>query len=519
MPFQPSVIQRIAIGDMLRRAAARAPGKTALIEGERRLSYRELDQRCNQLANHLLAQGLKKGDAVATLCLNSIEQVVMAFGIAKAGLVWVPMNVMLAGEQIQYILGQVEARLVIADDELLAPVRAAIEAVCPAVLVNRVSSPPGVAGPWLQEVLQAAPTDEPEVQIEDRDLAQIMFTSGTTAHPKGVAISHLAVFVASLSGAIEGGIQHDDVTGVVMPVFHCAEHSLVAAFVHLGATMVIVRRFEPVAFMRTVQQHRLSWIFLLPMMYRALLDHPQRAEFDLGSLRLCLYAMQPMEPALLRRLTEEICPRFALASGQTETYPGTTYFKPEYQLSKPGPYWGTPALINDMAIMDDEGQLLPQGQVGELVVRGPNVMNGYYKNPEATAEACRHGWHHTGDLCFYDPDGLLVFVDRKKDMIKTGGENVASITVETALLGHPAVGNAVVVGLPHEHWTEAVTAFVVLKPGQAADAEAVLAHCRQRLARHEVPKAVVFLPALPTTATGKIQKNVLRQQYQQHFQA
>lgn len=166
-----------------------------------------------------------------------------------------------------------------------------------------------------------------------------------------------------------------------------------------------------------------------------------------------------------------------------------------------------------MAIMDDNGGLLPRGQVGELVVRGPNVMMGYFKDPDATAEACKFGWHHTGDLCYLDEDGQVVFVDRKKDMIKSGGENVASVTVETTLLGHPQVANAVVVGLPHVHWVEAVTAFVVLKPEATATTGDLIEFCKSRLGRHEVPKSIVFLQQLPMTATGKIQKNVLRRDY------
>jgi long-chain acyl-CoA synthetase len=280
---------------------------------------------------------------------------------------------------------------------------------------------------------------------------------------------------------------------------------------------VVVRKFEPEAYMRLVAEYKLSWIFLLPVMYRVILDHPARKSFDLSSLRYCLYAMQPMDRNTLQRLTAEICPNFALASGQTETYPASTCFRPEHQLSKPGAYWGNPSMIDDMAIMDDEGRLLEQGQVGELVVRGPNVMLGYYKDPVATAEASKFGWHHTGDLCFLDADGLVVFVDRKKDMIKTGGENVASITVESVLLGNPQISNAVVVGLPHPHWIEAVCAFVVLKPGTSCSNEEIIAYCKTRLGRHEVPKEVVFLEQLPMTATGKLQKNVLREKFVNHF--
>ena len=517
MPYPTSIINRVAIGDSLRRAAARQPHKVALIEGQRRISYSELDQQCNRFANYLLQSGLKKGDAVATLCLNSSDLLIAAYGIAKAGMVWVPINVMLAGAQLQYILTHVEAKLVIADDELLMRARNDVAAVCPRMLVLPIAGLPVPAGESFIEALQGQTADEPVVEIHERDIAQIMYTSGTTAHPKGVAVSHLGVYVATLANIIEMDVRCEDVGAAVMPIFHCAQHSLVASFLHRGATVVVLRRFEPEAYMRGVAEHRLSWIFLLPAMYRVILDHPARKTIDLSSLRYCLYAMQPMDRETLLRLTDEICPQFALASGQTETYPASTCFRPEHQLSKAGAYWGSPSMIDDMAIMDDEGHLLTQGQVGELVVRGPNVMLGYYKDPIATAAASLYGWHHTGDLCYLDVDGLVVFVDRKKDMIKTGGENVASITVESVLLGHAQISNAVVVGLPHPHWIEAVAAFVILKPGATCSSDDIIDYCKARLARHEVPKEVVFLEQLPMTATGKLQKNVLREKFANHF--
>jgi long-chain acyl-CoA synthetase len=220
--------------------------------------------------------------------------------------------------------------------------------------------------------------------------------------------------------------------------------------------------------------------------------------------------MAPIAEPLLRRAIAEFCPSFSLASGQTEMYPATTLFAPEQQLQRFGCYWGESTVINDTAIMDDEGNLLPHGETGEIVHRGPNVMEGYYKDAEATEKSRLFGWHHTGDLGRFDQDGQLLFVDRKKDMIKSGGENVPSIKVESALLRHPAVANAAAVGIPHPHWSEAVTAFVTLKPGASLEAEELIALSREHLGGFEVPKAVVFLDALPMTATGKVQKHALR---------
>jgi long-chain acyl-CoA synthetase len=215
---------------------------------------------------------------------------------------------------------------------------------------------------------------------------------------------------------------------------------------------------------------------------------------------------------------DEFCPNFALVSGQTEVFTPASIFAPEQQRERFGAYWGVGTLVDEMAVMSEDGRLLGPGEVGEIVFRGPNVMLGYYKDPEATAQVWRHGWHHTGDLGRIDADGQLLFMDRLKDMIKTGGENVPSIKVEEVLLRHAAVQNAAVVGLPHERWGEAIAAFVVLKPRVQATAAELIAHCKQHLGGFEVPKDVLLLDALPMTSTGKIQKFELRGAHLGHFE-
>jgi long-chain acyl-CoA synthetase len=227
--------------------------------------------------------------------------------------------------------------------------------------------------------------------------------------------------------------------------------------------------------------------------------------------------MAPMSRPLLERGITEMCPNFVLTSGQTEMYPATTMSQPDRQLLRFGNYWGESLMVNDTAIMDDDGRLLPRGEIGELVHRGPNVMMGYYKDPAATEAARKHGWHHTGDLALIDAHGEVLFLDRKKDMIKSGGENVASVKIEETLLAFPGVLNAAVVGLPHPEWGEAVSAFVTLKPGVSADPTDIIAHCRKSLGGFQVPKLVTILDAMPMTATGKLRKVELRQQFSEHF--
>ncbi len=391
-------INRIAIGDTLRRSAARDPEAVALVDGTRRYNYRDLDTEVNRFANYLLSLGIPKGAAVATLCLNSADLVIAVYGIAKAGLVWVPVNALLQGEALRYILEQVEVQLVIADDELLAHTIVDIRACCQRLLVISASGAPMVGTNEhgrFADALTGQPSDEPQVDIDGSDLAQVMYTSGTTARQKGVMISHQAVYISSLANAIEADVRPDDTMAAVMPIFHCAQHTLVATVLCRGGTVAIVRRFEPESFMHIVSSLRVSWLFMLPMMYRAVLDHPRRKDFDLSSLRYCMYGMAPIDRTTLLRLTQELCPSFALGSGQTEAYPASCVFKPEYQLAKSGPYWGEPSLIDDMAIMDDNGNLLPRGAIGELVMRGPNVMLRVLQEPRGNGRGSRFGWHHT----------------------------------------------------------------------------------------------------------------------------
>jgi len=510
-----NLINRVAIGDIIRRNASRFPEKIAIVDGLREITYQELDELTNQFANFLLNSGFKKGDTIASICGNSWEYVVAFNGIAKAGLIWVPMNPGISVAEKLYILKQVEAKMILADAPFVENDLQEIKQVCSNIMSVRGNL--GDTNTFLL-ALDGQLKKEPIVEIQDRDVAQIMFTSGTTGNPKGVMTSHIAVYIASLGNIIESDFSEDEVILTMMPLFHCAQHTFTMSALHRGAKSIIINGFEPETLMKTIDTQKITNMFALPMMYKMILDHPKRSQYDLSSLRRCTYAMAPMDKKSLQRCINEICPNFALGTGQTEMYPSTMVFRPEEQLRRFGSYWGTSSLINDTAIMDDDGNILPKGEVGEIVHRGANVMNGYFKNPEETAKAQAFGWHHTGDLGYWDEDGQLVFVDRKKDIIKTGGENVASIKVEGTLLMHDDVANAVAVGLPHEHWAEAVTAFIVLKPGRTSSVEKIIEHCKQHLGGFQVPKSVIFLEQLPMTATGKIQKHVLRKKYENHYQ-
>lgn len=520
--YQENSLNRIALGDTLHRTARKYPASTATIENGMHTSYAELDVASNQFAHYLLDSGLRSGAKVAMLCNNSSQFLIAAYGILKAGLVWVPINTMLAVSDVRYILEHAEASSVVVDDQLLAnPALAALfgEIKLPLVLctVGGAADVDESTYPALPGCLQERSTALPQVLIQERELALIMYTSGTTGRPKGAMHSHLSVYSALTSSIAEMGIRHSDIFSCILPMFHCAQFSVAASCIVAGAAMLVQKGFDPTAVLASIAQERVTMMFGLPLMYAALLQHTARSQYDLSCLRLCLYAMAPMAKPLLMKLIDEICPNFALGSGQTEIFPMTMYFHPDQQLQRFGNYWGLPTTVNELAIMDESGHLLAHGEVGEIVHRGANVMLGYYKDPEATAQVRRYGWHHTGDLGKLDPDGQLLFMDRMKDMIKTGGENVASVKVEEVLLRHPAVANAAVVGVPHPHWVEGIAAFVMAKPGMEISAEVLLAHCRVHLAGFEVPKHLGLLEKLPTTSTGKIQKHLLRASHQALF--
>lgn len=516
-----NLITRVNVGDSLTRTAARMPDQPALIDGERRLSYAEFNASVNRVANSLAARGYGRGDALALASGNSIEFMLTYYACAKLGVVCVPMNLGWRPDEIAYVLDHSESRGLVVEAQLLPLVLPAVEKV-PAVADVIVAA--GTGGQWEPSLLdrnwatfdelQQGHDAEPEFVVGDRDAISYLYTSGTTSFPKGVVGSHTAIYLESLGIAAESGINRDDRIVAIMPLFHTAQlNGFGTSSVMMGATVYLMRAFDPDALLDLIEREQITRIFVLPMMYRALVEHPTIGGRDLGSLKKAAYAMAPMPDALLRQCLDVFGCDFYLAFGQTEMSPVTTLFRPEHQLSHSGAV-GTGIVNVQIAIMDADGNLLPRGTEGEIVYRSPQALNGYLKNQEATEEAFAHGWFHSGDVGRLDPDGMLWFSDRYKDVIKTGGENVASIEVEKAVYAaDPAIAEAVVVGLPHPYWSEAITAVVVPKPGQELDEAAIIAATKQHIDGYKAPKAVIVADELPKTSTGKIQKNVVRKQY------
>lgn len=517
-----NLITRVAIGDIFRRKAWTIPNHEALVEkrGDTflRVTYKELNDQLNRFVRALRGLGLEKGDKVCLLGLNSVEFTISLYGCGKGGFIAVPLNATLSPQDIAYIINHSEAKALIVD-EMLYPLVNAIKDNIPEIkhIIGIPIMKDDVPDNFINfnDMLRGLSTEEIEdVIIEDRDLFQIMYTSGTTAKPKGVMISHLGMFIISLSNIIEWkAVDEDLIAPALAPLFHSAQQAFTTAVLHMGGKKILFRSFDPTETLEAIQREKLNFLLALPVMYIAMLAHPKIKEFDLSSIRICLYALN-ISKEDLEHAMNVFGGKWSAGVGQTECFPSTNTFKTKWQLKKHSKsYWGESALTLDTEVMDDNGNFLKPFEIGEIVWRGPNTMEGYYKDPVATEKSVQYGWHHSGDLGYFDDDGVLVFTDRKKDLIKTGGENVPSVKVEHAIMKIPGVLKVAVVGLPHKRWDEAVTAFIVPKEEGKITDEDVIEHCKKELGDFEVPKKVVFLDSLPESTINKVKKNVLREEY------
>ena len=526
MDLARNLIGRINVGDSLTRSAATRPGQLAVVDGDRRLTYRDFNAYVNRVAHGLAGLGYERGAALAVASGNSADFLAVYYACAKLGVVCVPVNLGWRPDEVAYVLGHSRARGIVVETQLVAAMRDAIVKV-PEVLDVIVA--PGTQNSYEAEPAERTWTTlatlgdheraaEPAREVDDRDALSYLYTSGTTSFPKGVVGSHLAIYLESMSGALDSGWNAGDRFAAMMPMFHTAQlNAFCTPAILVGATIYVLRGFDPAALLDLIEHEHITQVFGLPMMFRALLDHESFAGRDLSSLRRAVYAMAPMPDDLIRRCLTGFGCDFALLFGQTEMSPITTLFRPEHQLSHIGAV-GTPLIGVQVAIMGPGGDLLPTGETGEIVYRGPSTMSGYLYDEDATDQAFSYGWFHSGDVGRFGEDGVLWFTDRHKDVIKTGGENVASIEVEKAVYAaDPRVAEVVVVGLPHQRWSEAATAFVVPKPGETIDAAELIAAVKSRLDGFKAPKDVVFVDRLPKTSTGKIQKNVVRSEYAQHY--
>ncbi len=502
-----------ALGDVPRRTAQRSPDKVGLVDGELRLTYRELDARVDRTAAALAERGLVKGDRLALLSRNCWQFVVLSFATARLGVLLVPINFMLRAEEVAFILEHSGATAFVCEDGL-APVGE--EALSVSGVRPTVCGRIGSAAPGWEDVDAWAAHDgvPPEVVVGDDDPLRLMYTSGTESRPKGVLLSSRALMWQYVSCVVEGGMSADDVEVHSLPLYHCAQlDCFLGPDVYLGATSIVLRGPDPVVLLRTIARERVTKLFCPPTVWIALLRCPDFDTTDLSSLSKGYYGASPMPVEVLREIQRRL-PDLRLWNfyGQTEMSPLATLLPPEEQLSHAGSA-GRAVLNVETRVVDDQDRPLPAGQVGEIVHRSPQATLGYYRDPDKTAEAFRGGWFHSGDLGVLDDEGRLSVVDRKKDMIKSGGENVASREVEECVYELEGVAEVAVFAVDHPRWVEAVVAAVVVKPGATLAPQDVVDHCRARLAGFKTPKYVVVTEALPKNPSGKILKRQLRDEY------
>ena len=510
-----------ALGDIPRRTAQRFPDKTGLVDGDVRLTYAELDAAIDRTAAALAARGLVHGDRLALLSHNCWQFVVLSFATARLGVVLVPVNFMLGGDEVAYILEHSGAVAMVVEDALGAVAEQAVERSGADL---RVRGRIGLAGlhpsdgtlvDW-EDVDGWAATEgsPPEVLVGDDDPLRLMYTSGTESRPKGVLLSSRALMWQYVSCVVEGGLEASDVELHSLPLYHCAQLDVfLGPNLYLGGTNILLPGPDPATVLRVIEQERVTKLFCPPTVWIGLLRHPDFDRTDLSSLDKGYYGASAMPVEVLKELRERL-PHVRLWNlyGQTELSPLATLLPPHEQLSHAGSA-GRAVLNVETRVVDDHDVTVPTGQVGEIVHRSPQATLGYYRDPVTTAEAFRGGWFHSGDLGVMDAEGRVTVVDRKKDMIKSGGENVASREVEECVYALPGVAEVAVFSVDHPRWVEAVAAVVVAKPGVVLEPADVLAHCRARLAGYKRPKYVVIAPALPKNPSGKILKRQLRQEH------
>jgi len=497
-----------------------------VVHGNDRYTYAEFSDRCHRLAAGLIAAGVRKGDRVALLSFNNNVLLESYFGVPLAGAIVMPINVRLHPSEIAVIINHATPKVLLYEEDFAAQIQHFREgglSSCTFVSIDGVAPAGGMA---LKDLLEAPPLRDADLlAIDENDMAELFYTSGSTGNPKGVLLSHRTLYLHALS--LAGSLEHGDhqVALHTIPLFHANGWGFPQFATMCGMRQVMVRRFEPASIFRLIQNEKATAMILVPTMANALIACEHHKNFDVSSLQQILIGGAASSPELIAGL-EGVFPGCSVLAGYglTETSPvvGTARAKStltftsdaerlRYAASAGWPFLGVEARVVDIAMHDVPKDMKT---VGEVVVRGDNVMDGYYREPGLTRDAIRGGWLHTGDMAVWDAESWLHIVDRSKDIIISGGENIASIEVEHAILAHPAVAECVVVSAPHDRWGEIPVAVVVLKEGCVETEETLIAFAASRIAKFKVPRAVKFETSpLPKSGTGKVMKRVIREAF------
>ena len=508
----------LTVSDAIASHARLQPRKIGTRDSRRTLSYAQWDDRANRLATGLLRLGLAKGDRVALLAYNCVEWMEIYVALARAGLVAVPLNFRLMGPEIAYIVQHSEARAVIVQDDLrdrIEAIRAELPLLPGCAIHFGGPAPAGWQG--YEALIDASPAGAPPVRVRPEDPFALMYTSGTTGRPKGAVRSHEGNALIAMATALEFGFSRDDTGLLVMPMCHANSLYFGMTFMHLGATVVVDdhKSFDPEALLATLAREKVTFTSLVPTHYIMMLSLPAEAKsrHDVSAVDKLLISSAPARKDTKLAILEHFRnSRLFELYGATETG-WVTLLRPEEQIDKLGSVGREWAGSGAIKLLDPDGNEVPDGEVGELFSRTAYVFDGYWKNPDKSAEAFRGEWCSVGDMARRDADGYIHLVDRKSNMIISGGENIYPSEVEAVLGAHPKVKDVAVIGVPHDKWGEAVQAVIVLHAGQHATEAEMLDWCRDRMAGYKRPRSILFIvdADMPRTATGKILHRTLRE--------
>ncbi|HZP43144.1 MAG TPA: long-chain-fatty-acid--CoA ligase [Candidatus Binatia bacterium] len=502
----------LLLGEILRRHARHRGERTAYVLGGARVSYRRFDAMTNRLAHALRALGVRHGDRIATLARNRVEYPWLYFAAAKLGAIHVPLNFRHRAAEVRWALAQSEASVVFHAAEF-ADVAAGLRPDLPALrhAVSLDGDRPGSLADLLARASDAEPPGEP--RLDERDPHVMLYTSGTTGEPKGALLSHRAYVLQAAQTQATIGLGEDDVGLCMFPMFHMGGWAMPLGYWASGGTVVLMERADPEEILRTVARERVTYLYLIPTLWDAVLGLPTLARTDRSSLRTLGAGTSAMTAAQIRAIVDGFGnPNLFVVYGQSEAGPIAT-LRPADVLRKPTSV-GRPVPTVEVRVVDAADRDVAVGETGEVVCRSEFVMLGYWRMPEETARTLAGGWCRTGDLATFDDEGFLHIAGRVTDMIKCGGENIYPVEVERCLLEHPAIAEAAVFGVPDAHWGEIAVAAVVRRTGAALDEAQVIEHVRARLAGYKKPRAVRFVDALPRTAsTRQVQKAILREQW------
>jgi fatty-acyl-CoA synthase len=510
----------------LRYAGQQYPENTAVVCGEQRLTYSQFSDRAARLAGAIKKAGIRPGDRVAFLSGNCHRLLEAYYGVLAAGAVLLPLNIRLAPMELVFILNDSGARVLFLESQFFPLVDSFREDLNSVESFYLLDSKPGeswTAKDNYEDLLAAAVPFHPDImEFDENALGELFYTSGTSANPKGVMLTHRNIYLHALSAALNFNTGSDTVELHTIPLFHANGWGVAHSLTFAGGKHVMVQKFDPPEVFRLIERERVHACSLVPTMATALVNCPERPKYDLSSLKRITIGGASSSPTLVREVEEKIGCACYSGYGLTETAPVLTTARMKEGLNWQGQErydgqartgFAIPGI--EVRVVDAQGKEVPSDgkSIGEVIARSDGVMAGYWNQPEATAAVMRDGWFRTGDMATIDAHGYLLIVDRKKDIIVSGGENISSLEVEKALLAHPAVYEVAVIPVPHPTWGEAPKALAVLKPGMSATEAELLEFCRGRLAHYKCPRSIEFVETLPKTGTGKILKKELRKKY------